>query len=39
VIGQLELAPSTAEKAIKKLLLMNKLKRFGQGRATRYRAL
>ena len=39
VIEQLELAPSTAEKAIKKLLLMNKLKRFGQGRATRYRAL
>ena len=37
VIEQLELAPSTAEKAIKKLLLMNKLKRFGQGRATRYR--
>ncbi len=37
VIGHLELAPSTAEKAIKKLLSMNKISRFGQGRATQYR--
>ena len=39
VIEQLSLAPSTAEKAIKKLLVMNKIARSGQGRATRYRVI
>lgn len=39
VIEHLSLAPSTAEKAIKKLILMNKIVRQGEGRATHYRVI
>lgn len=38
VMTELGLAASTAEKAIRKLVDMGKIKRFGQGRGTRYRA-
>ena len=37
IIQDLGLAPSTAEKAIRKLLTLRKIERFGQGRGTRYR--
>lgn len=39
VIKELSLAPSTAEKAIRKLVAMKKIEKFGQGRGTRYRVI
>lgn len=38
VIKELGLPASTAEKAIRKLVTMGKVEKFGQGRGTRYRA-
>jgi Fic family protein len=37
VIESTKLSPRTAEEAVKKLLKMKKIERFGEGRATRYR--
>ena len=39
IIKELSLAPSTAEKAIRKLVAMGKVEKFGQGRGTRYRVV